>query len=283
MASTLLQLRRKVRTRLKDWPDACTIDTAITSETAVDIEIDYAERLKRGGVLKIGSELMLIRTITPDSGVAGACTVRVMRGYEETTAATHLIDAAVAIYDIWTDEEINGYINDAIVDVYPDLYRRIEDATLETDEDTRIYDISGLSIAIDILAMVEIQDENDNWQVNRDWYLQGDNLLFTKDFTEDSLSIKLIYQARFTALSLDATETDVPLEEALLLYTCARATDRRLHERGRFDEAATETEPDAATPGDIVGITGYEMYQYREYLEKHRMQPLPRYRARYKR
>jgi hypothetical protein len=69
-------------------PASTTLSAAITSTSATSITVTSASNIVNGTIILVGSERMLV------TGVAGT-TLTVTRGYNGTTAATALINAAV--------------------------------------------------------------------------------------------------------------------------------------------------------------------------------------------
>ena len=53
--------------------------------------------------------------------------------------------------------------------------------------------------------------------------------------------------------------------------------EKRLHQRIDFDEYSIKTNPEAASAGDIMGVAGYDMYQFQLLLKELSM-PDPSFR-----
>lgn len=118
--TTFDQIVREVRGHLRGYGlvrDGAAFLSAGINSSVTSFSVDDASGLA-AGVIEIDRELLDVRsissntlTISPDG-----------RGWEGTTAASHLINARVTANPVYPTWKIERAINDAIVGVWPDLF-----------------------------------------------------------------------------------------------------------------------------------------------------------------
>lgn len=95
------------------WRSLTTLGAAIVTTSATTFTATSGVSFSSGQIIKIDSEYMLV------TGVNGT-TVTVERGWNGSTAATHLINAAITVWR--TQGEINRACRDIVTNVYNNRY-----------------------------------------------------------------------------------------------------------------------------------------------------------------
>lgn len=122
---TLDQLVSKVKAQLQGF----TLDQASVSELAAPMgaadtsftcDTTTVTNLSRG-IVEIDDELVLVKTFDETSGVATVMGLANGRGYQDTTASTHAVNALVTSSPAFPRARIKEALNDAITGLYPHL------------------------------------------------------------------------------------------------------------------------------------------------------------------
>lgn len=229
MAVTRLQLRNRVRRRIRDfYKDSDTLNEAVdTSET--DIDVTDGTKYYKGAIIQVDDEVMLV-TADPSGN-----TITVLRGFRGSTAAAHDNAQTVYIVDKFSDFEINSLLDDVIIDGFPILFSYIVDETATTDADALEYDIPTALSG----GRVARAFENQGSATKQDWIpLTIDFQSMTKWYLSDRAgaggrTIRLVGVAPFSGFSGDTDTYDGWDNEVeyLILETMARLVDARNIER----------------------------------------------------
>ena len=105
MASTLLQLRNKVRNKLEDWPEQDALNGAISASGSVTGTVDDGSKFHAGQYIEIEKEFLKMASVATN-------TLTFLRGQKGTTAATHADDSIVWINPYWMSSAIDDAINE---------------------------------------------------------------------------------------------------------------------------------------------------------------------------
>ena len=273
---TRKEFRQRIRDKVHDWPLSGILRKDLSaSDTNVNVSDGVLYRV--GGVLKIDNERLFTVSIAGNDLI-------VRRAYKETIAAIHTAEAAIAIESFFSDDYINQEITNAYNAIFPSIYQVIRDTSL-TLADVWKYDLSSLEVPIDRvqgLSQVEISDDTyaDLWRNKTDWLHVGDVLEFLSKPGYNDRSIRLTYVSPYSAPDDDTTDTDLPTEyhEIIEFYVLGRLEESRLHLRINFSEYAPKSNIESASAGDILGVAGFDQYQFNQLLEKKMMPPLPIHR-----
>jgi len=269
---TRKEFRTRIREKVHDWALMDSLRVACNA-TILEIEVTTGELYSIGKTMRIDNEAMIVVSVSGNS-------VTVRRGYKETTAAAHLINASITIESFFSNDYINQEITNAYNAIFPSIYRIIQDISL-TIADVWKYDLSGLAIPINRvlgLSQVEISDETytDLWRNKTDWIHIGDELEFLSKPGYTNRRIRLTYAVQYDAPTDDITETTLPdrYHELIEFYVLGRLQESRLHLKIQFEEYADKSDTGAASAGDILGVAGYSMYMFNQNLDRMTIPPL---------
>ena len=270
---TKKEFRQRIRDKVHDWPLSGILRKDLSaSDTNVNVSDGVLYRV--GGVLKIDNERLFTVSIAGNDLI-------VRRAYKETIAAIHTAEAAIAIESFFSDDYINQEITNAYNAIFPSIYQVIRDTSL-TLADVWKYDLSSLEVPIDRvqgLSQVEISDDTyaDLWRNKTDWLHVGDVLEFLSKPEYNDRSIRLTYVSPYSAPDDDTTDTYLPAEyhELIEQYVISRLQESRLQLKAKFEEYSDKSDIGAVTAGDIMGISGFSMYQFTLMLERLTIPSLP--------
>lgn len=147
----LVDIVNHVRRELRDEPWQDFITAAVTTTAQPTLTVANTAAYETGEVLEFyedgSGEQVWVTSITPST------TLNISRGYNSTSPATHLVNAAIRKRPRFSRVQIEGSINDVIAtDLWPDLWmeRQVSITPLTT---THIYSVPA--DYIDFIEMVQ--------------------------------------------------------------------------------------------------------------------------------
>lgn len=252
-------VRLACREELKEFYDLDAVDTGGITSSALTLPVVTVGRYKIGDVLQIGSELMKVEAIDSDNSQ-----LTVQRAFRGSTAAAHSAAAVIYIIPEVTDRMLNYAINAAIADTFASLstgeagiWFDVQDTTLTTSISTREYTLPAGFATTHLI--IEIQDNNGNYLVAKDWKISGSKIVFGYDFTTAGKTIRLNgmgYQSQLT----DDT-TSFSLSDEQIEFVKCRAVlnilEMRLGPRIKATEYSAAVNDRAGQPNDMYLIAKY--------------------------
>lgn len=264
-------IRKQIREKLYDWPITDVLVDAINATEEV-LKVTHINRFYLGGSIQIGSEIMRVQLISENTN-----NISVIRGYKETTAAIASAGASITIFSRFTTEEINTEITNAFNAIFPNIYQKNENISLTSTTDLT-YDLSDFSPAISDkygLYKVELKDSNQKaWREISKWYYEN-RTLYLEAAIPTSQTLRISYISQYTPPT-DDTGWTLPDQytEMIKHYVIGRLQESNLNQRVQYYEYSASGNPDAASVGDVMGVAGYSLYQFRQLLEEF-SSPLP--------
>jgi len=187
------------------------------------------------------------------------------------TIRTRIRDNNASKY-FFTDQEITDAITDAYRAIYPSIYCIKYDTSLIL-EDIWVYSLASIADIDSNFGLISVEIEDmiyeDCYSKKTNWERIGNTLEFRTKPPYTGRRIRLAYAVPYAESSLP-----IKYEELILHYVLGRLQETRLHLRIQFEEYAPKSNVEAASAGDILGVSGYEMYQFQQLLEKWAM-PTP--------
>lgn len=123
MATTYRDLQSAVLQNLHsgtaDQEQRCALTAPITNDTDLTFVVDDASQISRG-LIEIDSEMLWVKSVDPTSNTVTLSPFG--RGYGETTAATHDVNAMVVNTPRYPRQAVKNAINDTINGLYPDVF-----------------------------------------------------------------------------------------------------------------------------------------------------------------
>lgn len=248
-------LRNSIRQDLASWPIQAPLDTAIDNKTTTitlpdDSILNFLEQKM---LIEIGGEIMKVIDI-PKPGSS----IRVIRGYMNTTPAAAVKDTVANIYPSygWTDAELNRLLNQAIRWLKPFAWKDAVSAaftwsngTTQTNAPTGISYPDGNQI-----YRLEVLDTDGNYKLFLGWMLLGSVIRFNRKSASDhTLQARII---QFQSILTDDTTTldNDQFEEAITKYTAHLAINALKTNRVRYHDYAAALNDRASTPDELVRV-----------------------------
>lgn len=189
---------------------------------------------------------------------------------------------------LFTDTDISQAINDAINNLWPEIYKRT--ATSIGSTSITVYEYA-LPAGVERVGKVEIVDDNDAYQ--EDLYWEEEQVDFGETGSANAIvlrqkartagkDIRVTYRGKFTQLSGDASEADYPsyMDSAVVTEACALLGEQLLSERSRFTEYSAKIDREAATVDDLIKIIAHRHNEFHRLLDMYRMPPISSQRQR---
>lgn len=268
-----LEIRNQIRTKLQDWPITDTLADSITASDEV-LKVNNIDRYNLGGLIQIGSEIMRVQVLSETSKQ-----ISVIRGYQNTTAAIASASATISIFSRFTDDEINTEITNAFNMIFPNIYQRNQDTSLTSTTDMT-YDVSAFSPAIVEkygIYKVELKDSDEEiWREITRWYYE-EGTLHLEAVLPEGQAMRVSYISQHTPPEDDEDDSwTLPTQytEMIKHYVIGRLQESNLNLRVQYYQYSASANPDAASVGDVMGVAGYSLYQFRQLLEEFST-PLP--------
>ncbi len=268
--TTLSMLRDRLRKRLKDWPHISHLTALMTIDTSsMSITPGTESYFMRGGICRVGDEEVQVLAIDVATHI-----LTVHRGMNGTGAAEHGTDERIDIFDYFADSELDDFINDVIVSLYPDLYRSAVDETLAFVTNTYSYDLpAAISEAEGLPYRLDIYDaSNPRGQEVHGWeLLPGGHIVIGGDY--NGYTARIFYIAPFTRLTLDDSATDVPkrAERLVLLGAEAVCYEHLMADRQKFDRYLADVWRQNADKYSLSNYASVIWTMYNTELKRQRM------------
>jgi hypothetical protein len=271
-----LEIRNQIRTKIQDWP---ITDTLINSITATDevLKVNNIDRYNLGGLIQIGNEIMRVQVLSETSKQ-----ISVIRGFQNTTAAIASASTAINIFSRFTDAEINTEITNAFNMIFPNIYQGNQNTSLISTA-VMTYDISAFSPAIVEkfgIYKVELKDSDQEiWREITRWYYE-EGTLHLEAVLPAGQAMRISYISQYAAPEDDEDDSwTLPTQytEMIQHYVLGRLQESNLNLRIQYYQFSASANPDAASVGDVMGVAGYSLYQFRQLLEEFAT-PLPAFR-----
>lgn len=189
--------------------------TSTLTDSGLLAVVSSQDSAKRG-LVEIGDELIYVESV--DS--TGLVIPPFGRGYRDSTAAEHAIGEAVVMDPSFPRFEIGRNLDQVVGGLFPGLYQ-VKETTLSSATVDRSYD---LPTDVENILRVETkwdQDPADYWHpiVNFELEKTGTPQLNLYEGALPGWDIKVVYTAKFGALTVDLATSGIPTSyEDLLIY-----------------------------------------------------------------
>lgn len=247
MALTRANLRLAIREALKSFYDVDTVGSGGIDISSVLLPVTNVNLYKIGDTLQIESELMKVQSIDENNEQ-----LTVARAFNLSSASAHAALTEIKIIPELTDRMIDYAINSGISETYPTIWFNVLDTSLTTNTTTRQYAIPANFGNTNFI--IEVEDENGNFQLNRDWFVSGQYIVFMKDFSENGLTIRIQGMGYQTFLSDDSTTLNLADEQAEFIKAAAiyELMEMRLGPRLKATEYAASVNDRAGQPNEMI-------------------------------
>lgn len=259
MSRNRSQVRTRIREELKDFSQLDTVDTGGIDASATTLPVSNVTLHRIGDLLQIESEILLVDSLSVDDE-----TLTVTRAYKESTAAAHVAGVAIRIIQEASDRMINQAIDVAIADTYVNrsegdagIWYEVTSTSLTTDTDTREYTIPS---PITFVNIVEVEDDNGNFQISTRFRIVGTKLVFTADFATAGQTIRLTgmaYQAQLTDDSTAFTLSDETVDRFIVPHAALGILEMRLGPRLKATEYAASVNDRAGQPNEMIAMMSH--------------------------
>lgn len=147
----------------------------------------------------------------------------------------------------WSNDEVDQYIADGILDLSPWLGVETTDSSLTTSATTQEYDVSGFDPAINSLFLVQVDQTGSGDYVDIEGpRLFADTLYFENRFSVAGRTLKVFYLGAF---SETGGNLDIPTEaENLLVAWSKRKAYQKLYAK-RANQSVDDTD---IRPSDVT-------------------------------
>lgn len=251
-------LVKRVRRRLRDWPELDTL-TASISDSGVTLTVSDTTipRYYAHALLEVDLETMAVQA------VASATTLTVFRGARGSTAATHASGATVLFDPAFTSAEILDGINDGLDALWPNFRQDVVDESVALSSSTTEYAIPnapGLSVPIPRIRDFEIREQGfDEWVgFHRVDIMRGASPKLRLQFTPpDGATLRIRGYAPLPHVGFtDSTHAQLPYNADSLatLYAAALLTMAGESGRVRFDRGPIDSREQATRVGASSNI-----------------------------
>ena len=248
-----------------------SLSGSLTS-SATTIPVSSVDGAKRG-IAEIDDELVYIDSVSGTDLVLPAFG----RGYRNTTAAAHDSGAMVTFDPAFPRAEIGRAVDQVVAGLFPALYQ-VKETTLASEAVDRSY---ALPSDVENVLRVEMkwdQDPVDYWHPIVNYEVEKGTTAQVLNLYEGALpgwDIRVVYQARFSALTVDFITSGIPESYADLITYGATSRMIRFLEPARLQLGSVEnvSRANLIQSGD-AGRTAtqlYALYQQRVAEERRRL------------
>jgi len=281
----------RTRRWMIDTPDYDTITAAFTDTTGTTMTVADTTAYNKRWVIEVDYETMIIRSIT------NATTMVVSRGAYGSTAATHANGTRVLVRPAFLAQEILEALNQAVMEMYPRVYKPINDTSITTTDSTYEYAVpnapdtyEGNSIQIPWVYKVEAKYAGDltyreltRWGIekgNITGSLANQKLLKFRSAEPGGASLRVQGAAPFPTFTGTGSVIDpmFPPQAIPILPMFAAAYLLMSGESGRdrYDTGTTDRREEAQRAGSSLQ-TGVQVWQRAQLaLDRAALPPLPR-------
>jgi len=245
--------RDRLRKRIRDWPKRDALGAAIANTTITTFTATIGALYEKGGVVRVDSEEMLVRDIN-------ATTITVIRGWNGTTAATHLISAAVDIFQFFSDEELNQVLEGAIRGLWPDVFAKTVDTTLTLTIGTYLYDVpAAVTNAQGIIVDLEYYTDSDS-RGNPIAFEVWGGKIYVPAPGDGTARIWYVYP--YAVPTDDTTDLAIPsqFDRLILLDAEAEALQTMMIDRSKYEKYVTSQWHE--------NVSGYELESHLDQAQK---------------
>ena len=275
--ATVTSLIQQTRRFIRDYPelDASTASIASggTTLTVADSSI-YA----KNWTIQLDTEAMNI------TALPSGTTLTVRRGVQGTTAVSHASGTVILIKPAFLDLEYLDALNYAQDQMYPYVYREVDDTSLTTSANTFEYTIPTDSVTskpIRHISRVQLKQTGAyDYKTVRGWnVIRGTTPAIQFKYEPNSSATIRIrgfgYFADLTASG--STDTKFPEEclPTLVLGAAEYLTASGEAGRARVDTGVIDSREQANRVGSSLNLSNSLFQRFERSLQKHAMPPLP--------
>ncbi|MHB9019359.1 MAG: hypothetical protein ACYC3G_00575 [Minisyncoccota bacterium] len=219
-----------------------------------------------GGVIRIDDEELGVREINGTTHV-----LTVQRGINGTTAATHLTAAPIQVFDFFDDSTLNDAINEAISNMYPELFAMGVDSSLTFVANTFQYAVPApITAANGKIWDIEVYTATEPFgsPVSNYRILPTGHIIFDRDYY--GFLCRIFFLKPFAKLTDDVTTSMVPEYAERLLNLAAELIcyEGMMVDREKFDRYATASWNRANNEYALSNYLAACFNMYRDELER---------------
>jgi hypothetical protein len=251
--------------------------TAAVDDNDLTLPVDDSSAVSKG-VSEVGDELVYVSSSDSNS----LALAPFGRGFRGSTAASHAINSLVTFNPTFPRVVIKEAINQALKQVYPSLYQ-LKSTTFTYSGAQLTYSLPADTEAVH-KVLWEVTGATNYWETSYGWRFEPDSeeatgkALTLVDLPQQGRTVKVIYQAGFSALSADADTLDsigFPASaEDVLEYAVAAKLIRFMDvSRLQLDNVENLSRAAVVQAGDAGKIANqmFAMYQQRLAEERSRL------------
>lgn len=282
MATTLDTLVQRTRRFLRDYPYAPDTTTASLSSSVTTVPVGDGTQFAANRIIEVDYEAMLITTV-----VGNNLTVR--RGWAGSTAASHATSSTVLNKPGFLSVEIIDALNGAKDEMYPYVYRPVNDTSLTTNSSTYEFTVpnmpgtySGDTLVIPFISKIELLATGDtayrpvrNWTVRR---AATPKIVFSSPPVSGTLRVHGFGPYADLAASGDTVDPLFPRNAERILPLGAAVTLLGSGEAGRVrqDTGARDDREAANRTGSSISLANQLERRFEKDLSRVSMPPMPK-------
>lgn len=283
MATTLDTLVQRTRRFLRDYPTPADATTASLSSSVTTIPVGTGTQFVANSVIEIDYETMLV------TGAATGNNVPVRRGWAGSTAASHGTSSTVLIKPGFFTVEIIDALNGAKDEMYPYVYRPVNDTSLTSNSTTYEFTVpnmpgtySGDTVVMPFISKIEVFITGDlAYRPLRDWTVRRaatPKIVFRRAPIGGTLRIHGFGPFPDLALSADTVDPLFPKNAERILPLGAAVALLGSGEAGRtrYDSGARDDREAANRPGGAISLASQLERRFEKDLSRVSMPPMPK-------
>lgn len=282
MATTLDTLVVRTRRFLRDYPSVADTTSASLTSSTTTVPVSDGTLFAQGYVIEVDYETMLVASVA-----ANNLTVR--RGWVGSTAVSHSTSSTVLVKPRFYAVEIVDALNGAKDEMYPYVYRPVNDTSLTGNTTTYEFTVpnmpgtyGGDSVPMPFISKIEILITGDvAYRPLRDWTVRRAStpkIVFRR--APDGGTLRVHGFGPFPDLSASGDTVDplfpknaervLPLGAAVALLGSGEAG------RSRQDTGARDDRESANRPGNAISLANQLERRFEKDLSRVSMPPMPK-------
>lgn len=284
MATALDVLVQRTRRFMRDYPFPADTTLASLSNAVTTVPVGDGTQFAKNKVIEVDYEVMLVTAVSINN-------LTVRRGWAGSTAVSHGTTSTVAIHPAFFSVEIIDALNGAKDEMYPYVYRPVNDTSLTANDVTYEFTVpnmpgayGGDTLVMPFISRIELRvtgDISDRYKPLRDWtVLRGSTpkIVFRRAPTGGTLRVHGFGPFPDLALSGDTVDPLFPKNAERVLPLGAAVTLLGSGEAGRtrFDAGARDDREAANRPGSSISLANQLERRFEKDLARVSMPPMPK-------
>lgn len=282
MATSLDTLVQRTRRFLRDYPFPADALTASLSSSITTIPVGAGTQFAANTVFEVDYEAFLTVSVSTNN-------LTVRRPWAGSTAATHASAAPVLIRPAFLSIEIIDALNAAKDEMYPYVYRPVNDTSLLPNSITWEFTVpnmpgtyGGDTIPIPFISKIELLVTGDtSYRPVRDWTVRRaatPKIVFRRAPVSGTLRVHGFGPFPDLAAAADTVDPLFPknAERILPLGAAVSLLGSGEAGRSRFDQGVRDDREAAVKPGNAISLANQLERRFEKDLSRVSMPPMPK-------